>query len=276
MPKTVFPQITEDAIAAMESAANPRIREVMSIVIRHLHDAVREAEPSEAEWAEAIGFLTQTGQTCDQSRQEFILLSDVLGVSMLIDAINHQDTGEITSSTVFGPFYAGLQPELPMGSSILKRPEPGDPLFVEGRVLGADGAPLEDALIEVWQTAPNGFYDVQDPEQPQGHLRASFRTGPDGVYSFKTVTPVSYPIPDDGPVGRLLREMGRHPNRPAHIHFMISAAQHHRLVTHLFTAGSPFLDSDAVFGVKPELVVGPRAGPDGPVLHYDFRLGGVQ
>ena len=273
-PNSVLPQITEDAIALMKGAANPRLREVMSIMIRHLHDAVREAELSETEWAEAIGFLTRTGQISNESRQEFILLSDVLGVSMLVDAINHDDSGPVTSSTVFGPFYAGLQPELPAGSSILKRPERGDALIVEGRVLDRDGAPLSGALIEVWQTAPNGFYDVQDPEQPPGHLRASFRTGPDGAYSFRTVLPVDYPIPDDGPVGQLLGSMGRHPNRPAHIHFMISAAQHHRLVTHLFIAGSSYLDSDAVFGVKPELVVAPELGPQGLALHYDFHLGG--
>jgi|SRR5579859_3449673 len=272
MTQPIFPEITEDAVTRMKSAANPRLREVMAIITRHLHDAVREARLTEEEWGQAIDYLTRTGQTCSATRQEFILLSDVLGVSMLVDAINHDDSGAVTASTVFGPFYSGLQPELPAGSSILKREEPGEDVLMSGHILDADGKPIEAALIEVWQTAPNGLYDVQDPEQPAGHLRASFRSAADGSYRFRSLLPVYYPIPGDGPVGELLDAMGRHPNRPAHIHFMISAPGYRRLVTHLFVAGDPYLESDAVFGVKPELIVQPETSAEGLGIRYDFRL----
>jgi hydroxyquinol 1,2-dioxygenase len=272
MRKPIFPEITESVIAAMRDAPDPRIREAMTILIRHLHDAVREMRLTEEEWAWAIDFLTRTGQMSTGSRQEFILLSDTLGVSMLVDAINHDDSSDATASTVFGPFYAGLQPELPAGHSILKRPEPGEDMLVAGHVFDAAGAPLAGALVEVWQTAPNGLYDVQDPEQPQGHVRASFRTGADGGYSFRTVLPISYPIPDDGPVGQMLGVLGRHPNRPAHIHFMIGAPGHRRLVTHIFVADDAYLASDAVFGVKPSLIAQPERDGDGLSIHYDFRL----
>jgi protocatechuate 3,4-dioxygenase beta subunit len=276
MPKpsdAVFEDITQDAIRRMAAAPNARLREVMSIVIRHLHDAVREAALSEEEWAGAVEFLKRTGRMCTDTRQEFILLSDVLGVSMLVDSINHQGADGATESTVFGPFYSGLQPVLSTGASILKREEPGERLTFAGRVLSSDGRPIPGALIEVWQTAPNGLYDVQDSEQPPGHLRASFNTERDGGYRFETVQPVSYAIPSDGPVGRLLEQVGRHPNRPAHIHFMISAPGHRRLITHLFIAGDPYLASDAVFGVKPSLIVTPvrTAGGDLQVSH-DFGL----
>ena len=266
--------ITRDAVERMRDAEDPRLRELLTGVVRHLHDFVRELAPSEAEWATAIGFLTQTGLTCVGGRQEFILLSDVLGVSMLLDAVNHPAGAAATESTVFGPFYSEEQPERPFGSSILLRDEPGKPLTLRGHVLSEDGTPLANTKVEVWQTAANGLYDVQDENQPKGHLRATFRTDEQGRYQFVTVTPVSYAIPDDGPVGYLLARLGRHPNRPAHIHFMISAPGHARLVTHLFIAGDPYLESDAVFGVKPSLVVAPYADESGDWgVVYDFVLG---
>jgi protocatechuate 3,4-dioxygenase beta subunit len=267
-----FDGITQDAIGRM-AQAEPRLRAVMTVVLRHLHDAVREARITEAEWEQAIDFLTRTGQKCDATRQEFILLSDVLGVSMLVDAINHDGGDEVTESTVFGPFYTGCQPVLPFGASILKRSEPGQPVTMKGRITSEGGRPIANALVEIWQAAPNGLYDVQDPGQPAGHMRGSFKTDEDGAYAFITVLPVSYAIPDDGPVGQLLGKMGRHPNRPAHTHFMISADGHKRLVTHLFIAGDPYLDSDAVFGVKPSLVVVPQADASGAyTISYDFAL----
>ncbi|AYO75673.1 MULTISPECIES: dioxygenase [Sphingobium] len=275
MKGAIFPELTEAVIDAMAAAPNPRLREIMTVLVRHLHAAVRETRLTEEEWLAAVEFLTATGQICSGSRQEFILLSDTLGVSMLVDAINHNDGDVVTPSTVFGPFYSGIQRELATGASILLRPEDGDATLVSGSIADQDGNPIEGALIEVWQTAPCGLYDVQDQGQPEGHLRASFRSTPDGSYSFQTVLPVSYPIPADGPVGRMLGALGRHPNRPAHIHFMISAPGYRRLVTHIFVAGDDYLKSDAVFGVKPDLVVHPRPDGDRLAIDYDFRLAGA-
>lgn len=265
-------ELTSEAIARMRDAPNARLGEIMSVVIRHLHAAVREAELTPAEWEAAISFLTRTGHMCTGERQEFILLSDVLGVSMLVDALDHEST-VATPSTVFGPFYSGRQPVLPNGSSILKRPEPGGDLLVEGHILDPSGSPITGALVEIWQTAPNGLYDMQDPDQPRGHLRGSLQSNAAGEYAFRTVPPVSYPIPQDGPVGELLRGVGRHPNRPAHIHFKVGAPGRRPLVTHLFVAGDPWLESDAVFGVKEALVVEPiQLGPDAWQIQYDFVL----
>ncbi|EQB29903.1 MULTISPECIES: dioxygenase family protein [Sphingobium] len=275
MTDRIFPELTEDALARMKDAPNKRLAEILSVVIPHLHDATREAKITTREWEQAIEFLTRTGHMCTGKRQEFILLSDVLGVSMLVDAINHDDGGEGagTPSTVFGPFYSGRQDVLPKGASILKRDEEGDAVRVEGRILDSIGAPIEGALVEVWQTSPTGLYDVQDPSQPEGHLRASFMTGADGTYAFSSVMPVSYGIPVDGPVGDLLDALGRHPNRPAHIHFMISAPGYETLVTHLFIAGDEWLESDAVFGVKPDLIASPeRVAPGEFRIDYDFAL----
>lgn len=268
-----FAAITTAAIDRMAEAPNARLRQILAVVLRHLHDAIRETRLTEAEWEAAIAFLTRTGQMCTAERQEFILLSDVLGVSMLVDALNHAAGDGVSESTVFGPFYAGRQPVLAAGASILKRPEEGTPLHMRGTVSTARGAPLAGALVEVWQTAPNGQYDVQDPQQPAGHLRASFETAADGSFAFATIVPVSYPIPDDGPVGALLEALGRHPNRPAHIHFMITAPGYRRLVTHLFIEGDPYLASDAVFGVKQSLIVRPQAQADGSLgIDYAFTL----
>ena len=265
--------ITQAVVASLKHCADPRLQQVLGAVIRHLHAAVQEVGLTQAEWEAAVAFLTATGQTCTDVRQEFILLSDVLGISMLVDDINHAGGGVVTDSTVFGPFYTGRQPTLPMGSSILKQAENGDPLTMTGTIRDAGGQPISGAMIEVWQTAPNGLYDVQDSDQAEGNLRATFVTGPDGTYRFQTIMPVSYPIPDDGPVGVLLKAVGRHPFRPAHVHFMICAAGHKRLVTHLFIAGDPYLDSDAVFGVKPSLVVAPEEDGAARLVRYDFVLG---
>lgn len=268
----VFPELTRDVIDRMSKAKSARLREVMEIVVRHLHGIVREAELAQSEWWQAIDFLSRAGRMCSESRQEFVLLSDILGVSMLVDAVDNVAGPGISDSTVLGPFYAGHQRELAEGDSILLREEASEPLVMSGRVTDPEGEPIAGALIEVWQTAPNQLYDVQDRDQPQGHLRASFRSNSAGSYRFRTIIPVSYPIPDDGPAGQLLAAMGRHPFRPAHIHFMISASGYRTLITHLFLDGDEFLESDAVFGVKPSLVVSPESKGGINTVNYDFAL----
>jgi protocatechuate 3,4-dioxygenase beta subunit len=273
--KEVFPELTEDVIGRMDGAT-PRLREVMTLLIRHAHAFVREAALTHDEWRAGIEFLTRTGQTCSDSRQEFILLSDILGVSMLVDSIAHHSGEGITDSTVLGPFYAGQQRELNKGDSILLREEHGEPLAMKGRVANASGKPIAGARVEVWQTATNELYDVQDEDQPRGHLRATFKTDERGEYEFRTILPVSYPIPNDGPAGQLLQGLGRHPFRPAHVHFMISAPGHRKLVTHLFLKGDKYLESDAVFGVKPSLIVLPIMQDRTLTVTYDFGLARVQ
>jgi protocatechuate 3,4-dioxygenase beta subunit len=213
-------------------------------------------KPTEEEWSRAINFLTRTGQACTEKRQEFILLSDVLGVSMLVDSINHSDAEKYTQTTVTGPFHAKAL-LMEMGSMIAQGPEVerGQATLVHGRVLDKDRKPIADASIDVWQSDDAGHYDVQDPSQPEINLRAIFKTGDDGKFWFRTIKPAPYPVPTDGPVGELLRASGRHAMRPAHIHFMIDAPGFERLITHLFVKGDPYLDSDAVFGVKDSLVL---------------------
>jgi len=268
----VFPELTRDVIDRMSNAKSARLQEVMEVVIRHLHAIVRESKITQGEWWQAIDFLTRAGQMCSESRQELILLSDILGISMLVDAVDNVAGPGISDSTVLGPFYAGHQRELALGDSILLREEASEPLVMSGNVTDPEGQPVANALIEVWQTAPNQLYDVQDTDQPQGHLRASFRTDMAGSYRFRTIMPVSYPIPDDGPAGQLLAAMGRHPFRPAHIHFMISAPGYRTLVTHLFFEGDEFLESDAVFGVKPSLVVRSEVKEATNTVEYNFGL----
>jgi hydroxyquinol 1,2-dioxygenase len=240
--------------ASFAGAADPRLREVLGSLVRHLHGFVREVEPTFEEWERAIGFLTATGQKCDDTRQEFILLSDVLGVTMLVDAINHRTASEATDSTVLGPFHMVASPPRELGDTI-DLVASGEPCVVTGRVLSLDGSPLAGALVDVWQADDHGFYDVQQPgTQPEGNGRGLFTCDDDGRFWFRTVTPSPYPIPTDGPVGALLTATGRHPYRPAHIHFIVAADGHLPVTTHAFVAGSPYLDSDAVFAVKQRLI----------------------
>jgi catechol 1,2-dioxygenase len=272
----IFPELTRDVIDRMKDAESKRLREILTLVVSHVHAITREAKITHDEWWQAIDFLTRAGKMCSDSRQEFILLSDILGISMLVDAIDHVGGPGLSESTVLGPFYAGQQRELAAGESILLREEASDPLEMRGRVTDSQGRPIVNALVEVWQTAPNQLYDVQDKDQPDGHLRASFRSDAAGTYRFRTITPVSYPIPDDGPAGQLLAAMGRHPFRPAHIHFMISAPRYRALVTHLFLDGDKYLGSDAVFGVKPSLIIRPRRMDGINTVEYDFGLADEQ
>ncbi|MBR0751324.1 intradiol ring-cleavage dioxygenase [Bradyrhizobium jicamae] len=267
--------ITDAVIDSMAGTSDARLKTVMTSLVRHLHDFVRDVELSFDEWNQAIEFLTRTGQTCTDTRQEFILLSDTLGVSMLVDAINHRMPEGATETTVLGPFFVAAAPDLPSGADISDGMG-GEPLEVSGTVCSADGVPLDDATVDVWQADDDGYYDVQQPERDSFVLRARFRTDREGRFAFTSIMPAFYPIPDDGPVGDMLQALGRHPNRPAHIHFMISAAGHETLITHLFDAESPYLDSDAVFGVKNSLIAqfarSERAGEQRRTLSYRFGL----
>lgn len=254
-----MPTLTEsnsaDVVARMfEGARDPRAREIFAALIRHVHAFVREVRPTEDEWAATIDFLTRTGQTCDDKRQEFILLSDILGVSMLVDAINHQKPAGATLSSVLGPFHRDGAPLRPAWANIAGGGIGGDSLVVDGRVTALDGTPLAGAELDVWQTAPNGFYEGQDPAQPEMNLRGKFVTDAQGRYGFRTVKPVSYQIPTDGPVGELLRAAGRHPWRPAHVHLIVAAPGYETTTTSIFIAGDPYIASDAVFGVQDALV----------------------
>lgn len=240
--------------ASFANTPDPRLKQVITSLVRHLHSFVKDVELTESEWAEAIGFLTRTGQLCDEVRQEFILLSDVLGVSMLVETINHRSGGSATESTVLGPFHVVDSPPRDLGDTIALDGK-GTPCLVSGQVTGPDGEPLAGAGVDVWQANDDGYYDVQQPGiQPERNLRGLFRTDADGRYWFRSVVPRYYPIPADGPVGQLLAATGRHPYRPAHLHFIVAAAGYLPVTTHVFPAGGPYLDSDAVFGVKDSLV----------------------
>ena len=244
----------EVVAASFAGTPDPRLRRVMTSLVRHLHAFVKDVELTEEEWGFAIDFLTRTGHMSDDVRQEFILLSDVLGVSMLVETINHRTGGTSTESTVLGPFHMVESPVRELGADIALDGK-GTPCLVSGQVTGPDGDPLAGATVDVWQTNEDGFYDVQQPGiQPPGNLRGLFTTDEDGRFWFRSVVPRFYPIPADGPVGQLLSATGRHPNRPAHLHFIAAAPGHRPVTTHVFVADSPYLDSDAVFGVKESLV----------------------
>ncbi|MEV6016686.1 MULTISPECIES: intradiol ring-cleavage dioxygenase [unclassified Streptomyces] len=246
--------ITDAVAESFAGAPDPRLRELLGALTRHLHAFVRETRPTTGEWESAIAFLTATGRMCTDTRQEFILLSDVLGVSMLVETLNGHDDPGATESTVLGPFHLTRSPVRELGASI-DLVGTGEPCVVSGRVLSRDGTPLPGAVLDVWQADGEGFYDVQRPDlQPPGNGRGLFTTDAEGRFRFRTCVPSPYPIPVDGPVGALLGATGRHPWRPAHIHFIASAEGHAPVTTHIFVAGSPYLDSDAVFAVKRSLV----------------------
>jgi hydroxyquinol 1,2-dioxygenase len=267
--------ITDAVLARFAETPDGRLKTLVQAMVRHLHDFVRETEPTFEEWQVAIDFLTRTGQMCSDVRQEFILLSDVMGVSMLVDAINHRQPAGATETTVLGPFHVVGAPQPPHGADI-SAGLPGERLLVEGTVVSASGDPVSGAVVEVWSADQDGFYDVQRTDLDGPALRATFHTDRMGRFRFWTLMPAYYPIPDDGPVGALLAATARHPYRPAHVHFMISAAGYERLVTHIFAEGSPYLESDAVFGVKSSLIQvfetkEPGAAPDGRVLDQSWR-----
>jgi len=267
MPDYDPSQLTDAVLRSFASAPDARTRGVLQHLIAHLHGFVRDADLTLDEWRGAIDFLTRTGHKSGDTRQEFILLSDVLGVSMLVDAINHKSHAGATDTTVLGPFYVGEHRVTPHGSDLAPGAA-GVRMWVEAVVGDAGGRPIAGAAADVWHADGDGFYDSQKPgyQLDKPEMRARFVTGADGKLSFRTIVPRSYPVPTDGPVGELLRASGRHAMRPAHIHFVINAPGFETLVTHLFVAGDDYLASDAVYGVKPSLIVGlvPHDGPTWP------------
>ncbi|MGO4585831.1 dioxygenase [Arthrobacter sp. 2RAF6] len=258
--------LTDEVVASFGGSEDPRFREVMSSLVRHLHGFIRDVRLTQVEWDAAIGFLTRAGQTTDEHRQEFILLSDVLGASMMTVAVNAPARSTATESTVFGPFFVENAPFIENGDDIGDGMS-GHPCYVHGSVRSATGAALAGVRLEVWAADDDGFYDVQH-ESRQLSGRAHFFTNEDGTFDYWTVQPAAYPIPHDGPVGDLLDAARRSPMRPAHIHFMVSHPGYETLITHIFVEGDEWLEKDAVFGVKPSLIVPfvehePGAGPPG-------------
>jgi hydroxyquinol 1,2-dioxygenase len=253
-------ELTETVVASFAGTPDERLRTLMTALVRHLHAFAREVRLTEDEWAAAIGFLTDAGHITDDKRQEFILLSDALGLSMQTITINHAVEGDVTESTVLGPFFVAGSPEVEQGGDIAFG-APGEPCYVEGSVRDVDGKPVPGALLEVWQADDDGFYDVQYADTrtaARGHLVAD----DNGGFRFWALTPTRYPIPADGPVGRLLAATGRSPMRAPHLHFMVSATGFRALVTHIFVAGES-LGGDSVFGVRDSLVK-PFVRSDGP------------
>ena len=242
---------TEAVLESFSKVSDDRLKTIMNSIITHLHQVVKDIEPTEEEWMKAIMFLTNTGQKCDDRRQEFILLSDVLGVSMLIDSINNRKSKNETETTVLGPFHAP-SPKVNNGDNIAKNVV-GDNCIVSGIITDVNNNSIPGVSLEVWQSGPDGLYDVQK-DHDIVDLRATLQTLADGSYFFKTVKPKYYPIPVDGPVGNLLNKLDRHPFRPAHIHFMVKAEGYADLITHVFIDGDEYLDSDTVFAVKKSLI----------------------
>jgi protocatechuate 3,4-dioxygenase beta subunit len=259
----------------MGGKIDPRLREVMTCLVKHLHAFAKEINLTQQEWDYGIDFLTRTGQICSDERQEFILLSDTLGLSMLVDAINNRRPSGATENTVLGPFHVKGAPARSMGD-IISLDGKGESCLFEGRVIDLQGNPIEGARIDVWSDNADGFYDVQQPGvQPKWNNRGIFTTGADGRYSFIGIKPVSYPIPNDGPVGQMLDQLGRHPYRPAHMHYIVSAEGFQKLVTHTFVGDDQYLSSDAVFGVKTTLTAPFERLKNAPTLWrspFDFVL----
>jgi hydroxyquinol 1,2-dioxygenase len=252
--RTTPADITAAASASFEQCADPRLRELMQSLVRHLHGFATEVSLTEDEWRKMVGVLTDTGHITDDRRQEFILWSDALGLSMLVDALAHEAPAGATESTVLGPFYVPGSPPRDYGESMVQEEGAGVPAWVYGRVLDVAGNPIAGAELDVWQNGADMLYAVQRPEAEEDHLRGRYLTREDGTYAFVAVRPVPYPIPDDGPVGRMLAATGRHPWRPAHIHMIVRADGYKTLTTHVFDAASGYLDSDTVFAVKPSLL----------------------
>lgn len=279
-------ELTEAVIRSFDQTPNPRAKFLLQELVKSLHDYVRKTDLTFEEWDYAIDFLTRTGHKCTDIRQEFILLSDVLGVSMLVDAVNHRDRAGATETTVLGPFYVGEHKVTAHGTDISPRNQTGEKMFVASRVTDLEGKPLAGVPVDVWHADDDGFYDSQKPNYDQlgPSARARFITDSDGRFTFRTILPRSYPVPTDGPVGEMLVQTGRHAMRPAHVHFLVNAKGYEPLITHVFIGGDKYLDSDVVFGVKDELVAkvetrSDPAMPDGTktsapwhLMTYEFHL----
>ena len=267
--------LTDEVVARLEATPDARLREVMQALVRHLHAFAKEVRLTDEEWLTGIQFLTATGHMCDDVRQEYILLSDTLGFSSLVDLINHSDVEELaTEPTILGPFYVPESPWREFGASMVEYDDGGEPTILRGVVRDEQGAPIAGAVVDLWQNAATGFYAVQQPGvQPATNLRGRYRTDDQGRYEARTVRPVPYPIPNDGPVGHLLRDTGRHEWRAAHIHVKASADGFEPLTSHIFDRRSDYLDSDTVFGVKDSLIENFVPGPDGVlVCEHDIVL----
>ncbi|MCO6009965.1 hydroxyquinol 1,2-dioxygenase [Actinoallomurus purpureus] len=275
--------ITQAVVSTLGDSVDPRLAEVIEALVRHAHAFVREVGLTEREWAEGIQFLTRTGALCTPTRQEFILLSDVLGVTMLVDAVNNQRGATATENSVLGPFFREDRPQHADGADISDE-LPGIPLIFEGRVVDHEGEPVAGTLVDVWHSDAEGHYDVDVPGQADPAMRGSFRTDEQGSFSFRSIRPASYPIPGDGTVGELMRATARSLMRPAHVHFLIDAPGFERVTTMLFPSDDLYLDADPVFGVKQSLVAaydeyaagtGPHSElTDGPytLLRHTFVL----
>ncbi|TMR24308.1 6-chlorohydroxyquinol-1,2-dioxygenase [Nonomuraea turkmeniaca] len=257
---------------------DPRLNELVRALVTHLHAFVEETRPTPEEWLAGLDFLIETGKMCTPDRNEFILLSDMLGLTSAVDDVNNAGPENMTPSSVEGPFHSPAPAREP-GAWISFGPERerGVPTVVHGRVLDCDGTPLPGAVVDLWQANDTGLYDTQDDTQDSGNLRGLFTADADGRYWFRTIRPSSYPVPTDGTGGRLLHAIGRHPMRPAHLHYRVTAAGHRSLTTHLFLAGDPYLDSDAAYAVKDELICHPRERTegwemDGPYEEIEFDL----
>ena len=248
-------ELLADVLGRYEQSPNPRLREITEAAVRHLHAFVEEVGLQRDEWFAGIQFLTATGQKCDDTRQEFILLSDTLGVSTLVEFVTHGGTAGTTENTVLGPFYVPGSPRRTKGESMLVDPDDGDRVVIRGTVRDADGSPIGGATLDCWQNATAGFYAVQQPDgQSAENLRGIYSTDADGTYEIRTVRPVPYPIPSDGPAGDLLKAHGRGWMRPGHTHMWVRADGYKDLITHVFDAETAYLREDAVFGVRDSLV----------------------
>jgi protocatechuate 3,4-dioxygenase beta subunit len=246
--------LTDAVTARLKDVKNPRFKQLMTGLVKHLHAYAREVQLTEEEWFEAIKFLTAVGQKCDDKRQEFILLSDVLGVSMMVVALNHKTQPGATEATVLGPFFAHGAPEFDYGADLREGATmKGEDTWVTGRILSTDGKPIANATLDIWQAKADGVYDVQEADA-EFELRGRVKANAKGEYAFKTYKPKFYGVPTDGPVGDLLRAMNRHPMRPAHMHAIVAAPGYQQVITHVFVEGDPYLDSDAVFAVKDSLI----------------------
>ncbi|WP_290699393.1 intradiol ring-cleavage dioxygenase [Amphritea sp.] len=252
---SITEQNLTDIVVSTLNSDDPRLNQVMESLIRHLHGFIREVEPSDEEWMAGIQYLTEVGQMCNDVRQEYILLSDTLGVTVLKDSLNNKKPEGATEVSVLGPFYREGAEVMPLGASISRGENDGQPCVVRGRVTTPDGTPIAGAVMDAWQAASTGFYEQQDENQPEMNLRGRFKTDENGYYHFKTVKPKNYPIPGDGPVGKMLDAVGRHNYRPAHIHFIVSAEGYELVITQFFDATDEYVTSDAVFGVKESLLV---------------------
>jgi hydroxyquinol 1,2-dioxygenase len=264
--------ITQAVLERIANTPNPRTKEIITSLVTHLHDFARDVKLTEEEWMQGIQFLTKTGQMCDAKRQEFILLSDVLGLSMLTIALNHDKPSGCTEPTVFGPFFLEEAPHYELGADVANGAK-GAPCLVSGRILSLTGEVIPNATINVWQADEDGLYDVQYVNPDRIQARGILKSDANGHYHFKTIVAEAYPIPTDGPTGDFLKATSRHPWRPAHLHFMVEAPGYERLITHVFRSDDEYLDSDAVFGVRQTLIADWPEQPDGSfTMNYDFVL----